>query len=98
MKQTEKLNNGKYLMTLSFGEVLAKDTAKTTVNEFIRNLFLIRANHSNEYQMGTDGTVANLLLDVDAPTYERFANRWARLVPNGKCQIMSFSSLASTSA
>ena len=46
MKQTEKLNNGKYLMTLSFGEVLAKDTAKEMVG------------------------------------------------PNGKCQIMSFSSSA----
>ena len=94
MKHKEKLNNGKYLMTLSFGEVLVRGAAKHMVDSFIRHLCFIRADQANEYQLTTDGTTVNLMLEVESPTHQHLANHWARLAPNGKCQIMSFSSPA----
>ena len=92
MKKDEKLTNGKYLMTLSFGEVISRDTAQPLVDKFVRDLQVssIRAEQASTYEATPDGTSVKLMLQVVPPTTKHLANHWAKTAPNGKCQIMSF--------
>ena len=77
-------------MTLSFGEVISKDTAQPLVESFVRDLFFTKAEQASTYEVTSDGTTVKLMLEVASPTRQHLANHWARLVPNGKCQMMSF--------
>ena len=90
MKNTEKLNNGKYLMTLSFGEVISKDTAQPLVESFVRDLCFIKAEQASGYEVTSDGTSVKLMLEVASPTRQHLANHWAKTAPDGKCNVMSF--------
>ena len=92
MKQTEKLNNGKYLMTLSFGEVLTREEAAMKLEAFIRDLWYMDVALEDEYYHLTKrGSTANLILDIESPTLRRFSNHWRMNAPNGTCEVVSFS-------
>ena len=79
-------------MTLSFGEVLSKESAAMRLEAFIRDLWYMDVALEDEYyELTKRGTTANIILEIASPNHQQLMDHWAVNAPNGKCQVMAFS-------